>query len=197
MFGSYDGSGASAGRRETGTGAGGRGISFGRKLSATGGEEDHGLCGAGSGRQERERHFAEREKSSHASDAGADEKCRRTALVSQTEVAGGAAVRMDQARAGLPALQLAGPQESARRVAIGLRGVKPEENLSPNYRLTATGKPPKRCSHQERKSIRRFWSRCTPKAPQADFQNCSTRQTPRASFSQRIHHPGTTQLSKN
>src|ERR1035437_2148738 len=94
---------------------------------------------------------------------------------------------MDQARAGLPALQLAGPQESARRVAIGLRGVKPEENRSPNYRLTATGKPPKRCSHQEGKSIRRFWSRCAPKAPQVDFQNCSTRQTPNGILSHPFH----------
>src|SRR5450759_5991344 len=89
---------------------------------------------------------------------------------------------MDQARAGLPALQLAGPKESARRVAIGLRGVKPEENRSPNYRLTATGKPPKRCSHQEGKSIRRFWSRCAPKAPQVDFQNCSTGQIPNTCY---------------
>src|ERR1039457_4696868 len=179
MFGWYDGSGGSAGWRETGTGAGGRGISVGRKLSKTGGEEDHGVCGAGAGRQERQRHFAEHEKSSHASDAGADEKCRRTALVSQTEVAGRASVRMDQARAGLPALQLAGPQESASRVAIGLRGVKPEENRRPDYHLTATGKARKRCSAQEGKSIRRFRSHCTPKAPQVDFRNCSVGQTPR------------------
>src|ERR1019366_1944247 len=88
---------------------------------------------------------------------------------------------MDQARAGLAALQLAGPQESARRVAIGLRGVKPEENRRPDYRLTATGKAAERCFDQEAKSIRRFWSRCTPKAPQVDFQNCSVGQTPRVS----------------
>src|ERR1019366_4308270 len=74
MLGWDDGSGPSAGWRETGTGAGGRGISFGRKLSAPGREEDHGICGAGAGRQERERHRAEREKSAHASDAGAVEK---------------------------------------------------------------------------------------------------------------------------
>src|ERR1039457_5869539 len=146
MFGSDDGSGGSAGRRKTRTSASGRGISFGRKLSKTGGEEDHGVCGAGAGRQERQRHFAEHEESAHASDAGADEKCRRTALVSQTEVAGGAAVRMDQARAGLPALQLAGPQESESRVATGLRGVKPEENRRPDQRLMATGKARKRRS---------------------------------------------------
>ena len=53
-------------------------------------------------------------------------------MVSQAEMAGGAAVRMDQARAGLPALQLAGSQESASRVTIGLHGVKPEENCSPD-----------------------------------------------------------------
>src|ERR1039458_3186361 len=49
---------------------------------------------------------------------------------------------MDQARAGLPALQLSGPQENARIVGICLHGVKPEKNRSPNYHLTATGKPP-------------------------------------------------------
>src|SRR6202795_182663 len=142
MFGFHDGSGRSAMRGETGTGAGGRGISFGRKLSEAGGEEDHGVCGPGAGRQERQRHFAERREPAHASDGAAIEKRRGTAVVSPTEVAGRAAVRVDQARAGLPALQLAGPQESARRVAIGLRGGKPEENRSPNYHLTATGKPP-------------------------------------------------------
>src|ERR1019366_3900410 len=105
MFGCYDGSGGSAGRRKTRTSAGGRGISFGRKLSKTGGEEDHGVCGAGAGRQDRQRHFAECEKSAHASDAGAVEKCRRTALVSQTELACGAAVRMVQAPGGVPSRQ--------------------------------------------------------------------------------------------
>src|SRR6266404_5029361 len=54
MFGSADGSSGSAGRRETGTGASGRGVSLGRKLSETGGEEDHGLRSAGARRQERQ-----------------------------------------------------------------------------------------------------------------------------------------------
>src|ERR1700675_2791296 len=98
-------------------------------------------------------------------------------MVSQAEVAGGAAVRMDQTRAGVSALQLAGPQESARRVAIGLRGVKSEKNCDPDHRLMATGKALKRCSKEENKSIRRFRSRCTPKASQLAFRNRSAGQT--------------------
>src|SRR5882762_1346412 len=42
---------------------------------------------------------------------------------------------MDQARAGLPAFQSAGPGESARRVATGLRGFESEENRGPEHRL--------------------------------------------------------------
>src|ERR1700686_1073874 len=165
MFGSHDGSGRSAMRRETGTGAGGRGISFGRKLSEAGGEEDHGVCGSGAGRQERQRHFAERGKPAHASDGAGIEKGTGKPVESPTEVAGRAAVRGDQARAGLPALQRAGPQESARRVAIGLRGVKPEENRSPDYRPTVTDQAPKPRCDQEEKSIRGSCSRRTPTAP--------------------------------
>src|SRR6266581_4015472 len=59
---------------------------------------------------------------------------------------------MDQTRAGLPALQLAGPQESASRVAPGLRRVKPEENRSPDHRLTATGKTRKTALRRRRKA---------------------------------------------
>jgi hypothetical protein len=36
-------------------------------------------------------------------------------------------------------------------MATDLRGVKPEENRSPNYRLTATGKPPKTVFPSRRK----------------------------------------------
>src|SRR5258707_2027149 len=49
---------------------------------------------------------------------------------------------MDQARAGLSALQLAGPQESARRVAIGLHGTQSEENLCPKRCLIPTKNHP-------------------------------------------------------
>src|SRR6266436_9817594 len=68
MLGGDDGGGPSAGRRKAGTSAGGRGVPVRRKLSEAGGEKDHGVCGAGAGRQERQRHFAEHEKSAHASD---------------------------------------------------------------------------------------------------------------------------------
>src|SRR5216684_223040 len=151
MLGGDDGSGPSAGRRKAGTSAGGRGVPVRRKLWEAGGEKDHGVCGAGAGRQERQRHFAEHEKSAHASDAGAVAKGRRTLLVSPTEVAGGAAVRVEQARTGLPALQFAGPQESSSGVATGLRGVKSEENRGPDHLLTTTGKARKATLRGRRK----------------------------------------------
>src|SRR6202795_672478 len=118
-------------------------------------------------------------------------------MVSQAEVAGGAAVRMDQTRAGVSALQLAGPQESARRVAIGLRGVKSEKNRDPDHRLMATGKALKRCSKEENKSIRRFRSRCTPKASQLAFRNRSAGQTPSLHFSQGLCPTVATQLRES
>src|SRR6266852_8104443 len=71
MFGSADGSSGSAWRRQTGTGAGGRGVSLGRKLSETGRKENPGLRSAGAGRQERQYNFAECGKSAHASDGRA------------------------------------------------------------------------------------------------------------------------------
>jgi len=43
---------------------------------------------------------------------------------------------------GFSALQLAGPQESARRVAIGLHGTQSEENLCPKRRLIPTKNHP-------------------------------------------------------
>src|ERR1700687_2089856 len=95
----------------------------------------------------------------------------------------GAALRMDQARAGLPALQLAGPQESARRVAIGLRGVKPEENRRPDDRLTATVKCPKQGPEEEGKSNGYFWSHGTPKSFTDHFSIFSVGQTPSPHFS--------------
>jgi hypothetical protein len=53
-------------------------------------------------------------------------------------VAGGVAVRMDQASAGLSVLQLPGAHESARRMANVLRGVNPEEDRRRDLCLTAT-----------------------------------------------------------
>ncbi len=84
---------------------------------------------------------------------------------------------------GLPALQLAGPQESESRVANGLRVIKPEENRSPDRRLTATDKVRKRRCEEERKSIRRFWSLWTPKTLPDRFPIFSMGQTPSPHFS--------------
>jgi hypothetical protein len=86
-----------------------------------------------------------------------------TSVISPAEVVGRAAVRMGQARARFSALQLAGSQKSARRVAIGLRGAKPEENRGPDYHLTATGEARKRRCDKERKSAGQFRLHCTSK----------------------------------
>src|SRR6266853_1676318 len=80
-------------------------------------------------------------------DGGGPSAGRRKAGTS----AGGAAVRVDQARTGLPALQFAGPQESSSGVAIGLRGVKSEENRGPDHLLTTTGKARKTALRGRRK----------------------------------------------
>src|SRR5450755_4082132 len=86
---------------------------------------------------------------------------------------------MDQARAGLSALQLAGPQESARRVAIGLRGVKSEENRRPDHRMTAPRKVRKRRCEDERKSVGQFRLHCMPKTASDRIPIFSAGQTPR------------------
>src|SRR5450755_3822070 len=106
--------------------------------------------------------------------------------VSSTEGAGAAAVRRGQARAGLSALQLAGPQESARRVAIGLRGVKSEENRRPDHRMTAPRKVRKRHCEEERKSVGQFRLHCMPKTASDRIPIFSAGQTPSPNFSPRL-----------
>jgi len=108
------------------------------------------------GRQERQRHFAEHEKSAHASDARKRLRSeegrywyRQRKWLAEPRSGGSSTYWASGA-------SVCGATRKFKRVAIGLRGVKSEENRGPDHLLTTTGKGRKTALRGRRKIIPPF-----------------------------------------
>lgn len=93
---------------------------------STGAGGDHGICSALPGRQGRAQGVVEIRLARHGGHVRTLGGQTWPAVVSEVKVSGGARVRMDQACAGVPTVELAWLGSCARRVAVVVRFLEPE-----------------------------------------------------------------------